>query len=104
MYYIGICGGEKVLRDERESEDEEDNRGESKVKALVRLSNWRKSFCFWSCIQSEIEPANLENKGLGGVQGFIDSETKSSHLFSWPLCLFPLLVVVFKIDRDCSLE
>lgn len=32
-------GGEKVLRDERESEDEEDNRGESKVKALVRLSN-----------------------------------------------------------------
>lgn len=68
MYSIGIRDSQRVLRDERESGDEKDNRGESKVKALVRLSNGRKSSCFWSCTQSEIEAANLQNKGLGRVR------------------------------------
>lgn len=65
MYSIGIRDSERVLRDERESGDKKDNRGEAKVKALVRLSNGRKNSCFWCCAPSEIEPANLENKGLG---------------------------------------
>lgn len=43
VYSIGICDSERVLRDERESRDKKDNRGESKVKALVCLSNgWKK--------------------------------------------------------------
>lgn len=63
VYSIGIRDSERVLRDERESGDKKDNRGESEVKALVRLSNGRKSSCFWSCTQSEIEPANQQNKG-----------------------------------------
>lgn len=43
VYSIGICDSERVLRDEKERRDKKDNRGESKVKALVCLSNgWKK--------------------------------------------------------------
>lgn len=55
----------RELRDESASGDEEDNRGEGKVTALVGLSGGRKNFCFCSCTQSEIEPANLQNTRLG---------------------------------------
>lgn len=71
VYSIGIRDSERALRDERESGDKKDNRGESEVKALVRLSNGRKSSCFWSCTQSEIEPANQQYKGLGGVPALL---------------------------------
>lgn len=40
-----------------------------------------KSSCFWSCTQSEIEPANLQDKGLRGSSGSIDSGTKSTVYF-----------------------
>lgn len=46
VYSVGICDSKRALRDERESEDKEDNRGESKVKALVRLSNGGKKLLF----------------------------------------------------------
>lgn len=46
VYSIGVCDSERVLRDERESGDKKDNRGESKVKALVRLSDGRKKLLF----------------------------------------------------------
>lgn len=68
----------RAARDERESSDKEDNRGESKVRAPVRLRRGRgrkkkkrrrrrrrrrRHSCFCSCTPSEIEPANLQNKG-----------------------------------------
>ena len=71
MYSVGVRDSERALRDETESGDEKDNRGESKVKALVRLRNGRENFCFCSCTQSEIEPANLQNKGLGGARALL---------------------------------
>lgn len=48
VFSVGIHVSESVVRDERESEDKNDNRGEGKVKASVRLSNRRKSSCSFS--------------------------------------------------------
>lgn len=103
VYSIGTCDSEKALRDKRESGDEKDNRGESKVKALVRLSNGRKSSCFWSCTQSEIIPVNLQNKGLGGVLALLTVKQNPQSFF---LDLFTFFTpsVVFKRDRGCCLE
>lgn len=80
---------ERAGGDERESVDEEDNRGESEVRALLlRLSKGRKSSAFWSRTQSEIEPANQKNQGLGEAPAFIDTETKSTCFFFLSLDLF----------------
>lgn len=78
VHSIGIRDSKWVPKDERESEDEIDNRGEDGVKASVRLGNWRKSSCFRFSTQSEIEPANQRNTGSWTNAGFIHSETKSS--------------------------
>lgn len=90
MYSIGIRDSERVLRDERESEDKKDNRGESKVKALVCLSNGRKSSCFWSCTQSEIEPANLQNEELGGVLALLTVKLNPPSFSLTPLTFLAL--------------
>lgn len=82
VYSIGICDSERVLRDERESGDKKDNRGESKVKALVRLSGGSKSSCFWSRTQSEIEPANLQDEELGGVLALLTVKLNPPSFFS----------------------
>lgn len=46
LYSEGIRNSERVLRDERESADKKDNRGESKVRAPVRLRSGRKKLLF----------------------------------------------------------
>ncbi len=46
VYSIGLRDSERGLRDERESGDKKDNRGESKVKALVRLCNGKEKLLF----------------------------------------------------------
>lgn len=46
LYSEGIRNSDRVLRDERESADKKDNRGESKVSAPVRLRGGRKKLLF----------------------------------------------------------
>lgn len=46
LYSEGIRNSDLVLRDERESADKKDNRGESKVRAPVRLRGGRKKLLF----------------------------------------------------------
>lgn len=46
MYSEGVRDIERVLRDERERAHGKDNRGEIKVKALVRGSSGRKKLLF----------------------------------------------------------
>ena len=103
VYSIGICDSERALRDERESGDEKDNRGESKVKSSVRLSNGRKSSCFWSCAQSEIIRSNLQNKGLGGALALLTVKQNPLSFFFLTSGFFTPSVV-FKRDRGCCLE
>lgn len=81
MFSIGIRDSERAQRDEEESGDEEDNRGEGKVEALVCLSGAGESSCFWPRAQSEIEPANLLNKGLGGVLLLLTAKQNPLYFF-----------------------
>lgn len=90
LYSIGVHDGERVLRDERESGDEKDNRGESKVKALVRLCNGRKSSCFWSCTQSEIEAANLQTKGAWRSVALLTVKPNPLSFCLTPFAFLPL--------------
>lgn len=54
-----------MLRDERESGDNKDNRGENKVRALVRLSSGRKkALVFRPALDQKL---NLQNQGLRRV-------------------------------------
>lgn len=86
LYSIGIRDSERALRDERESGDKKDNRGEGKVKLCSFLAMEGKSSCFWSCAQSEIEPANLQNKGLRGVLALL---TVKLNPLTFPLTSSP---------------
>lgn len=65
MYSIGIRDSERVLRDESESGDKKDNRGESKVKALVRLSNGRKkALVFGPALNQKLNQPAYRTRGL----------------------------------------
>lgn len=62
---IGIRDSERVLRDERESGYKKDNRGESKVKALVRLSNGRKkALVFGPALNQKLNQPTYRTRGL----------------------------------------
>lgn len=86
MYSVGFCDSERGMRGRVEARKIIEVRVRSKLWCVLAMDG--KSSCFWSCTQSEIEPASLQNKGLRRVLALL---TVKLNLLLFSLTSSPFL-------------